>query len=134
MNIIRHNQFSLSYYLISEMVEYVKSSDEGACCVSATEQHEGCFIHSSTTMVSDESCKRACNNDPYCKGYTIMDSNGEMTCRLATTVSQCPHNWEPLSGVNSQLDPSAVCESSYFGCYIKQNGKYSNIFCLVILL
>ena len=108
--------------LTLEIIEYVKSSDEGACCVSATEQHEGCFVHSSTALVTDESCKRACNTDPYCKGYTIKD-DGEMSCRLATAVNHCPSNWEPLSGANAPLDPSAVCESSYFGCYIKQNGK-----------
>ena len=106
-----------------ETAEYVKSSNEGACCVDSTEQHEGCVIHSSYADATEETCKRACDNDMFCKGYSIKDVNGGMFCRLATTPSQCPHNWETISGGNAPLDPTATCESSFSGCYVKQNGE-----------
>ena len=72
-------------------------------------------------------CKRACDNDAFCKGYTISDVNGGMFCRLATSPSQCPHNWETISGGSTSLNPTATCESSFSGCYIKQNGEQNMI-------
>merc|ERR1712018_822195 len=44
-----------------------------------------------------------------------------MFCRLATSQSQCPHNWNTFTGGNGPLDPAATCETDYDGCYIKQN-------------
>ena len=79
------------------------------------------MIHSSFASVSEATCKAACSNDAHCKGYTIRDANGGMFCRLAMTVSQCPHNWNVIGGVNGDLDPSASCDSEYDGCYIKDN-------------
>ena len=115
-------KIKLQIYIL-EKSQYTKSSDEGACCVSAEEQHEGCYIHSSFTLVSDEVCRSACDNDFQCKGYTIQDVNGGMFCRLATAPSQCPHNWNILTGGNGPLDPSSPCETDYEGCYLKQDGK-----------
>ena len=103
--------------------EYTKASDQGACCVSSNQQHEGCMVHSSFATVSEDICRAACDNDAHCKGYAIRDANGGMFCRLATTVSQCPHNWNTISGSNGALDSSASCETAYDGCYVKDNCK-----------
>jgi len=106
-----------------ETNSYVKSSNQGACCVSSNEQHEGCVIHSTYADVSEQICKRACDNDAFCKGYSISDVNGGMFCRLATSPSQCPHNWDTITGGNAPLNPTAACVSSFSGCYVKQNAN-----------
>ena len=77
--------------------------------------------------MSDQTCKSACDNDAYCKGYTVKDINGGVFCRIATASSQCPHNWESLSGGTAPLDPSSTCESSFNGCFVKQNGQSMNL-------
>ena len=110
--------------------EYTKASDQGACCVSSNQQHEGCMVHSSFATVSEDICRAACDNDAHCKGYAIRDANGGMFCRLATTVFQCPHNWNTISGSNGALDSSASCETDYDGCYIKDNCKLTFILSL----
>ena len=81
------------------------------------------MIHSSFTQVSEAICRSACDNDYQCKGYSIRDANGGMFCRLATSQSQCPYNWNIITGVNGPLNPLSICETDYNGCYIKQNGK-----------
>ena len=116
-------QYYLLYIQFIEIATYVKASDDGACCVSDDEQHQGCLIHSSFTQVSEAICRSACDNDYQCKGYSIRDANGGMFCRLATSQSQCPHNWNVITGVNGPLNPLSICETDYNGCYIKQNGN-----------
>ena len=122
--------------MISETNSYVKSSNQGACCVSSNEQHEGCVIHSTYADVSEQICKRACDNDAFCKGYSISDVNGGMFCRLATSPSQCPHNWDTITGGNAPLNPTAACVSSFSGCYVKQNGIkesfYMIMYCMIL--
>ena len=90
---------------------------------TVAEQHEGCEIHSSFAIVSDATCRAACDNDLQCKGYAIRDANGGMFCRLATAVTQCPYSWNNIPGANGPLDSTATCENEYDGCYVKQTGN-----------
>ena len=88
------------------------------------------MIHSSFTQVSEAICRSACDNDYQCKGYSIRDANGGMFCRLATSQSQCPHNWNVITGGNGPLSPLSICETDYNGCYVKQNGKRISFYCI----
>ena len=95
----------------------------GACCVSSTEQHEGCEIHSSFARVSESSCRAACDNDNLCKGFSMRNVNGGKFCRLATASTQCPYSWNVLTGANGNLDQYAYCEPQFSGCQMKQEGN-----------
>jgi len=79
------------------------------------------MVHSSFATVTEATCRAACDNDAHCKGYSIRDANGGMFCRIATAVSQCPHNWDIISGDNGQLLEANSCSSQYDGCYRKDN-------------
>ena len=118
-----NNQLLNICFIIAQS-EYSHTSDVGACCVSPSQPHEGCDVHSSFAIVSDATCKAACDNDPECKGYAIHSANGGMFCRIATSPSRCPYNWNTFSGTNGPLDANANCQTQYAGCYIKQNGNF----------
>ena len=107
---------------ISAPTEYTHTY-YGACCISSTEQHEGCEIHSSFAEVSEATCRAACDNDNLCKGFSMRNVNGGKFCRLATAPTHCPYSWNILTGANGNLDQYAYCEPQFSGCQMKQDGN-----------
>ena len=121
---------------------YKWSGTTSGCCVSDGVHgfHRRCICEPSVKI---DDCQSICDEDDYCRGYTMRESctqqicnpkrasqsdcDAHRTCELATR-SECPNGCKRLhdEGTHGILNPAADCgKGEYTGCFIK-NSKHTN--------
>ena len=103
---------------IPSVLPYTKPSERGYCSIDKTgKRHEHCRCSNQNEDIND--CKRKCDKDSSCKGYSFRETKSR--CYLYTT-STCQKgcNKRSVRNVGNLLERKDNGES---GCFRKQNGK-----------
>ena len=101
----------------SSVKPYKKANNDHGCCISDGKFHQRC-----ESKLNFAKCRRECDYDFNCKGYTHNGTH----CEVATT-SACTIGKVKDLGNQNDLIEYETCGSKNGGCFIKDNDSKNDM-------